>query len=332
MARILDWNKGIGKKKEVPQQAPIQESLNVETITWGDLSWVNIESATEQETNWLAETYKFHPLALDDCLSRKQISKLDVYPGYLFFVFHYPLYHKETRIATKQQWSAFIGDNYLVTVNTGALNTVEALFRDCMANEDARQEYMQQGPGFLLYRILDRAIDSYFPVLDKILSIMEDMEDIVFDEDVEAAKELSILRRDIITQRAVMFPTRTLFMEMENKLKRFSKTDVTAYYNDLMDHMNKICNTLDECREIIEVFTDTDYVLGTDRLNRVMRMLTIFSTILLPFVTISSIFGMNVFVPGGIEEGSLITFIILLVVMGIIAVSMLLFFRRKRWI
>ncbi|MGD0780788.1 MAG: magnesium transporter CorA family protein [Dehalococcoidales bacterium] len=332
MVHISDRNKVTDKKGETSAAQSPEKPLNIEAITWGDLTWINIESATEREINWLAETYSFHPLALDDCLSRKQISKLDVYPGYLFFVFHYPLYHKETRIATKQQWSAFIGENYLITVNSVEIKTLIALFRDCMANEDARQEYMQQGPGFLLYRILDRAIDSFFPVLDKILSLIENVEDAVFDEDVEAAKELSILRRDIITQRSVMFPTRTLFVEMENKLKRFSKTDVTAYYNDLMDHMNKICDTLDECKEIIEVFKDTDYVLGTDRLNRVMRVLTIFSTILLPFITISSIFGMNVFAPGGIEQGELTTFIVLMVVMAGIAISMLIFFRRKRWI
>jgi magnesium transporter len=265
-------------------------------------------------------------------LSRKHVPKLDVYPGYLFFVFHYPVYDQKRRIATKRQWSAFIGDNYLVTAHTGDLKTLMALFRDCQANEDTRKEYFGNGPGFLLYRILDRAIDSYFPVLDKILALMEDMEEVVFDADVEAAKELSILRRDIITQRAVMFPTRELFTEMETKLKRYSKTDVTAYYNDLMDHMNRICGTLDECREIIEVFKDTDYILGTDRLNRVMRILTIFSTIILPFVAISSIFGMNVFAPGGMEKGSLTSFIVLLVVMSVFAGGMLIFFRRRHWI
>jgi magnesium transporter len=293
---------------------------------------VNIENATRTETDWLGETYNFHPLALDDCLSRRQVSKLDAYPGYIFFIFHYPFYHKETRIATKKQWSAFIGDNYLVTVNTADMKTLMALFRDCQSNEETRKEYMENGSGFLLYRILDRAIDSYLPVLDKILSLMEDMEDVVFDESVEAAKELSILRRDIITQRAVMFPTRELFTEMENKIKRFSKTDLTAHYNDLMDHMNRICNTLNECQEIIEVFKDTDYVLGTDRLNRVMRVLTIFSTILLPFVAVSSIFGMNVFAPGGIEKGNLTTFIILIALMSLVAICMLIFFRKRRWI
>jgi magnesium transporter len=332
MAKIIGWGKGISKKKEIPEEPAVEELLKTEAITWGDLTWVNIEAATERETDWLADTYHFHPLALDDCISRKQIPKVDTFPGYLFFVFHYPLFDKITRVSSKRQWSAFIGENYLITVNTGELKTIVALFRDCIANEEARKEYMSNGSGFLLYRILDRAIDSYFPVLNKILSLMEDVEDAVFDEDVEAAKELSILRRDIITQRSVMFPTREIFKEMENKLKRFSKTDVTAYYNDLMDHTNKICSTLDECKEVIEVYKDTDVTLATNRLNRVTRILTIFSAIIVPFLMVSSLYGMNVVLPGGLEEGSFQTFLILLLVMLVIAGGMLIYFRRRHWI
>lgn len=332
MARILGWHRGIDRKKGDQKEPATQQPLNIETITYGDLTWVNIESPTERETEWLAQNYQFHHLALDDCLSRKQISKLDVYPGYLFFIFHYPLYHKETRIATKQQWSAFIGENYLVTIHTGEMKTMMALFRDCQANEESRKEYFSGGSGFLLYRILDRAIDAYFPVLDKILSLLEDVEDVVFDEEIESAKEISILRRDIITQRAVMFPTRNIFIEMENKLKRYSKVDVTAYYNDLMDHMNKICETLDECKEIIEVFKDTDFVLATDRVNRVIRMLNIFATIILPFIIVSSIYGMNVHLPGGLTIGSWDTFIVLILIMVVLACVLLIFFRRRRWI
>jgi len=129
-----------------------------------------------------------------------------------------------------------------------------------------------------------------------------------------------------------MFPTREILVEMENKLKRVSKADLTPYYNDLMDHMDKICNSLDECKEMIEVFKDTDSTLATNRLNRVMRILTIISTITLPFVAISSIFGMNVFAPGGIEQGDLTVFFVLIFVMVVFAGGMLYLFKRRRWI
>jgi magnesium transporter len=99
-----------------------------------------------------------------------------------------------------------------------------------------------------------------------------------------------------------------------------------------MDHMNKICETLDECSETIEVFKDTDYLLSTYRLNRLSRVLTVLGTILLPFLVISSIYGMNIILPGGIEPGSQHFFIILLLIMIIIAGLMLFIFRRKHLI
>jgi len=332
MARLNVGKRGIGrKKKEIKEEQLPEEPLHVETITWGDLTWVNVEPPTQREIDYLAENYHFHPLDLDDCLSRKQLPKVDEYPEYLFAIFHLPVFDKVTRVSTKRQWSAFVGDKFLVTLHTGDLRTLSALFRDCQTNEESRQEYFSHGSGYLLYRILDRSIDSYFPVLDKILSLMEDMEDNVFDVDVETAKELSILRRDIIAQRRVMFPIRTLFLALERRLKRFTKIDLTVYFGDLMDHMNKICETLDEAKEVIEVFKDTDYTLATYRINRVTRLLTIFSTIVLPFLIVSSLYGMNVTLPGGREMG-LQTFIILLVVMAVIAGAMLIFFRRRRWI
>jgi magnesium transporter len=120
---------------------------------------------------------------------------------------------------------------------------------------------------------------------------------------------------------------------MENKLKRFSKTDVTAYYNDLMDHINRICATLDEAKEIIEVFKDTDFILATDRINRIVRVLNILATIMLPFIIVSSLYGMNVVLPGGLgtsrDFGS---FFVLLAITALIAAGLLYFFRRRRWI
>ena len=91
------------------------------------------------------------------------------------------------------------------------------------------------------------------------------------------------MRRDIITQRRVMFPTRTLLVELEKKIKRFSKIDLTVYFSDLMDHMNKICETLDENTDIIEVFKDADYLLSSYRANRGIRVLVVMLAIGLPW-------------------------------------------------
>ncbi len=309
-----------------------KENLNIESITWGDLTWVNIEHPTQRETEYLGKHYPFHPFDLDDCLSRTQRPKLDEYKDYLFYIFHFPVYNKITKVSTHGQVSIFIGDKYLITLHSGELKSLNKLFRDCQTNEAARQTNLGYGSGFLLYRIMDRAVDSYFPVIDKIFRLTEDIEDQVFDERVEASKEVAILRRDIITQRRIIFPIRTVLAELENKLKRFSTTDMSVQYGDLMDHMNKICESLDELKEIIEIYKDADFVLGTERLNHIMRILTIITTIVLPFLVVSSIFGMNVHLPGGFTEGNFRTFITIMVLMSLLSVGMLFYFRHRRWI
>jgi magnesium transporter len=140
------------------------------------------------------------------------------------------------------------------------------------------------------------------------------------------------MRRDVITQRRIVFPMRTVIAEMESKLKPFANIDMSVYFDDLLDHTNKICETLDECKEVIEVFKDADYILSTERINHVIRILTIFSAILLPFVAIASIYGMNVVLPGGIEKGNLLTFLLLLFTMLLVSGGMLYFFHHKHWI
>jgi len=309
-----------------------EEQLNLESLTWGDLTWVNIEGPTEKETEYLAQNYHFHPLDLDDCLSRIQRPKIDKYEDYLFLIFHFNVYNKATRVSMPSQVSVFIGEKYLITLHSGELKTLSKLFRECQIDEEARRDNFSHGSGYLLYRILDRAVDAYFPVLDKILGLMENVEDSVFDENVESAQELANLRRDIITQRRLFFSLRPVMAELESKVKRFTTIDMSVQWGDLIDHMNKIWETLDECKELIEVFKDTDYVLSTDRINRVMRVLAILGGIILPFAVISSIYGMNISLPGGLQKGSLQSFLVLLVIMCLISGVMLYLFHRKRWL
>ena len=320
------------KAEATPEVKEESQRPDTQSITWGDLTWVNIEHPTEREMEYLAQNYSFSQLDLDDCLSWRQRPKIDVYQNYLFFIFHFSVYSRETRISAHGQISVFIGGKYLITVHNGELKPLVNLFHRCQVNEEARKQYLSHGSGYLLYWILDRMADAYFPILDKILSLLEDVEDSVFDEKVEAAQEVAILRRDIITQRRIIFPTRAVVAELEGKLKPYTTIDLSSYWGDLMDHMNKACETLDECKEVIEVFKDADFVLSTEYLNRVMRILTVFSSIALPFLVISSIFGMNVHMPGGITSGGFSSFLTLLLIAALVSLGMLYFFRRKRWI
>lgn len=305
------------------------KQLNLKAITWGDLTWVDIVQPTKDATEYLAAHYNFNPLDLEDCLSRRQIAKVETYRDYLFILFHLPVYDKVTRKSTRKQWSAFIGDKFLVTLRPGELKAVDVLFRQCELSEESRQEYFGYGSGYLMYRILDRMVDSYFPALNAIMSKIEDIEDAVFDAEAEAGKEISMLRQDIITQRRIMFPTRDMFKELETQLGRFSKMDLSIYFSDLMDHMNKICETLDEFEEVIEVFKDADYTLSGYRTNRVIRILAVLFAIVLPFLVVAGLSVLRIALSGGGQQGNSQVFFVLLAAILAATGATLYSFRRQ---
>ena len=307
-----------------------EKQLNIEQITWGDLTWVNIENPTERETEYLAKNYSFHPLDLDDCLSRIQRPKIDKYKDYLFLVFHFPVFNKEARVTTPSQLSVFIGEKYLITLHKGELKPLVKLFKECQRDEESRQEYLSEGSGFLLYRMIDRLVDYCLPILNRVLDNIETVEDDIFsDRKRGTVKEISLLRRDIISFRRIIWPMRAVIGSLEPRVRRFAKEDMEAYFGDMTDHVDKIWDALDEYKEIIEGLSDTYDSLASNRTNEVMRMLTVIATILLPITVVASIYGMNIPLPFQNSSYSLaFVFFVMLVVIS----SMLIFFRHQRWI
>ena len=308
-----------------------ERQLNLESLTWGDLTWINIEGPTENETEYLAQNYPFHPLDLDDCLSRIQRPKIDEYKDYLFLVFHFPVFNKETGVTAPSQLSVFISGNYLITLHQGELKPLVKLFKECQIDEESRQENFSQGLGYLLYRIIDRLVDYCLPILNKIGFNIERVEDDIFSSGVRSAiKEISALRRDVISFRRIIWPMRAVIGSLEPKVRRFTKVDMSVYFGDMIDHVDKIWDGLDEYKEIIEGLNDTHDSLATNRTNEVIRMLTIIATILLPITVVASIFGMNI--PLGVFESSGFSFLYVLLIVLVIIGGMLYFFRRKHWI
>jgi len=307
-----------------------EKQLNIETLTWDNLTWVNIEKPTEQETEYLAQNYPFHPLDLDDCLSRIQRPKIDQYKDYLFLVFHFPVFGKEARVTTSSQLSVFIGENYLITLHKGELKPLVKLFKECQIDEESRQENFNQGPGYLLYRIVDRLIDYCLPILNKIVDNIEEVEDSIFsDKARDTVKDISMLRRDIISFRRIIWPMRAVLGSLEPKIRRFTKMDMAVYFGDMVDHVDKIWDALDEYKEVIEGLNDTYDSLATNRTNEVVRMLTIIATILLPITVVASIYGMNIPLP--FQNSSYSLLYVFLIMLAIIS-GMLYFFHRQRWI
>ena len=307
-----------------------EEQLNVEWIKWGRITWVNIEKPTPKDIEYLAESYLFHPLDLEDCRSKKELPKIDEYENYLFLVLHFPVFSKEARVTTPSQVSIFIGGDYVVTVHSGDLKPLSKLFNDCQQNERAREDNMARSSGYLLYRILDRLVDYCFPITNKIIANVEAAEDRLFSEVTrDTVQEISLLGRDIMAYRRIVRPQPAILKSLEEKDYPFLREDLDVYFGDIGDHIGKIIETLDEYKEVVEGLYKSNDSLFSHRTSEVMKMLTILGTILLPLLLVASLYGMNVPLP---FEGSSLAFTFIILISLLISGGMLFYFRFKRWI
>lgn len=299
--------------------------------------WIDIAKPTRDEMKKLAERFPFHELNLEDCLSKIQIPKIDRYEDHIFVILNFPTLEKE-RIPRSSQLASFIGSGYLVTVHQGELKPISEIFHQCIQSNKARQELMGRSAGYLFHSIIDALTDDLLNLVRKIVGNIEDIEDVVFDEQANAAGEISYIRRQITVLRRIAIPLKRTLAEITTKdIRRFSEEDLTLYFDDVNDHIDKVIDTLEESKETIEIYKDTDYLHGTDRSNKILAILTIVFTLSLPVTVVSSLYGMNVDIPV-IEDESLkflgryTTFIVIVIGSSAIAVAMALYFHKIRWI
>jgi magnesium transporter len=307
-----------------------QKEENIHSITERKLTWFYIEKPTSKEVEFLAQRFHFHPLDLDDVLSRIQRPKIDEYEDYLFMVLHFPVFDKQNRITRPSEMDIFIGENYVVTVHcSGDLKPLAKFFQECETDKESRERYLGRSSGFLLYHILDRMVNSCFPILDKLTQNIDDIEDIILTKPVpKTVREISLIRRDLISFRRVIHPQIVVIETLEREEYPFFKEDQEIYFGDVADHIRKIWDGLEDCKEVIDGLADTSNWLTSHRIQEVMRILTIFMAIIMPVEVVASIEGSNLLPQSWLHNPVL--FAISFVIQVGIVVSMILFLRRRR--
>ena len=255
---------------------------------------------------------------------------MDDYPDYLFAVLHFPRYDKAIQRLNAAELDIFLGPDYLVTIPNVELLPVTRLFRRCEQDEEFRTQLFAKGSGRLLYEVLDDLFDYCFPILDKIGYKLDTLEDDVFEgrsEDI--VRDISNAKQEIISYRKIIKPERSTLRLLERHVERFLPEELELYFDDIVDAAERIWDTLDNYKEVVEGLEDTNESVISHRQNNVLRILTVVSVILLPLTLISGIFGMNVHFPG---FDTVWAFWTIAGVMLATAVGLIAFFRYKRWL
>ena len=315
-----------------------ERKLGLESITNKRLTWVNIQKPTREKMNILEESYLFHELNIEDCLSKIQIPKIDRYEDHFFVILHFPSIDKNESIPRSTQLAIFAGFDYLVTVQQGELTALNEMFQYCKINERQRESFMGISSGYLLHSIIDLLVDDLLHILMKLKGNLDDIEDVVFDDKLSAPREIALLRREITTLRRIVIPLKRIVLDFSKNIQKFSEEDLTLYFDNVKDHIDKVIEVLEESKETIEIFKDTDFMLSTEKSNKILAVLTILFTLSIPVTVVAAIYGMNVNLPGGIVTGSPTFFgqytslILLVIAVTVPAVIMMWYFKRQGWI
>jgi magnesium transporter len=295
------------------------------------LTWIHLDAPDADTAEMLRERFGWHPLDVEDVLSKRQRPKVDDYSedDYLFTVLHFPVYDKSRKRLNAGELDVFLGSDYVVTLPTVELAPVTRLFRRCQDDELLRERLFSKGSGRLLYEILDDLYDYCFPILDKIGTKLDAIEDDIDEGAEEIVRDISKAKQEIISYRKIVKPQRPILRLLERRVERFLPENLELYFDDLVDASERIWDLLDNYKEVVEALEATNESAIAHRQNDVLRLLTVFSVILLPLTLISGIFGMNVHFPG---FGSSEAFWAIVALMVATIIGLVSFFRLKRWL
>lgn len=308
-----------GVQREVASPERLRKLLESEKKLWIDLV-----DCTKEEILSLGDIFDLHPVTIDDLIEEGTRVKIESFENYAFIVL-YNLF-LETRI-NKYEYDIVIGNNYIITKD--ARREIKILEK-IKSDQKSLSKILTKGPDFLLHVIMDRIIDSYFLIMDRLDIIVEETEDQLFSGgEKECIKKVIELKRDVSLFKRVVVSVREELLGLLRKESMFVSEETKIYFRDNYDSIISIFDSLDSMRDSLIGIQDTYLSFTSNKLNEIMKVLTIIATIMMPLTLITGIYGMNFeFMP---ELRSPYGYYAVLLLMLSLGLSMVYYFRKRGW-
>jgi len=289
--------------------------------------WLDIQAPQEADIALLREEFKFHPLAIEDATRHHERPKVDSYDGYYFLVFYAITYNKGQNRLHSEPMNLFVGANYLVSVHDGEISAIDETIKRWQKDE----EEFGHDAGALLYELFDTIVDEYFPVIDQLAERVEVLEEQIFERFRESAlQDVFGLKRDLLSVRRIVAPERDVLNILIRREVPIFERNTILYLQDVYDHIVRITDSIDTYRDLLSSALDAFLSVQSNRLNQIVKVLTIASIVLMSDALIAGIYGMNFeFMP---ELHWTFGYPLALGLMVLITVGLVLFFRWRKWL
>jgi len=291
------------------------------------LVWLDIQAPRDEDIALLRKEFEFHPLAIEDATRHRERPKVDSYDGYYFLIFYAITYNEDKNRLQAELMSLFVGANFLVSVHQGPIEAIDNTIKRWQQNE----EQFGRDVGVLLYELLDAIVDDYFPVIDQLAERVEDIEEQIFERfRNDALQDVFGLKRDLLNVRRIVAPERDVLNILIRREVPIFERNTILYLQDVYDHIVRITDSIDTYRDLLSSALDAFLSVQSNRLNQILKVLTIASIVLMTDALIAGIYGMNFeYMP---ILHSPYGFAISIALMVALSLGLIAFFRWRKWL
>ncbi len=322
---IFVYRPGSDKVEEGYTVEHLPELLKDQNLT----IWVDMHKPTEADDQILLDVFHFHPLSVEDCRADRHHPKVEEFPDYIYFILHGVTASTDSVHFNTIELDGFLGRNFVVTYHHDmfrSINNVKQLVHTSPIT-------CQRGPAYLLYQILDQLVDFYMPVLDDFDERLVEIEDEIFNitnPDKTILERIQQMKRSILRLRRNSGKQLNILYRMSHGEFRLIGPEMLPFFRDIHDHLTRITDLAENYRDLIGGALDSYLSVVSNRTNDIMKVLTIFSAIMLPLTVIAGVYGMNF--ENMPELSTTYGYFAVLGLMAVVAISLVVFFWRKGWI
>ena len=293
-------------------------------------TWINIEGVHQIDLlEQFGAVFGLHPLVLEDIANTGQRPKVEDYGGYLYIVLRMLSLHAATQEVVGEQVSLVLGPNFVISFQEGIAGDAFDPIRERLRTSKGRARH--EGADYLVYSLIDAIVDGYFVLLEKLGEQIEELDERMLASSArEATRTINHLKREMIWLRKAVWPLREMISALQRAESSLIQASTGVYLRDVYDHTIEVIDTVETYRDVLSGMLDNNLSLLTARLNEVMKVLTVISTIFIPLTFIAGVYGMNFrYMP---ELAWRWGYPLVMLGMAGIAVALYFYFRRKKWL
>lgn len=293
------------------------------------ITWLNFSGLADvEQIKKIGDIFGLHPLVMEDILHMGQRPKLELYDKYVYLVVKMIYLGDNGKEVAYEQLSIVMGKNYVLTFQEKEGDVFNNIRERIKGNKGRLRK---SGADYLVYSLLDSVVDNYFPALEKIGDLVEEIEERLSDDpEQDVLSDIYRLKREVLFLRKSIWPIREVVAAMMRQDLEFVSPNTNTYLRDVYDHSIQVMDVVETYTDMLSELTDVYMSTVSNRMNEVMKTLTIIATIFIPLTFIVGLYGMNFkYMPELTNE---LAYPIVLLIMATISGMMLIYFRRKGWL